>query len=185
MKTLRNLAGRPAATPLAADDVLEFHAGRLLLLLSICGGVTGAISGLTKMAKLDFFVRYPDFFRAVESRGKSPREDGAVEAAMIRHHYGPWDKRYYHLLAYLEARQLISVSLTGRAYRIALTALGKTTAKKLVGSDSFADLLKHMRDVNEKFGRKTGNELKTLIYETFGEEVAEQELGSVISGGAR
>ncbi|WP_439370884.1 hypothetical protein [Bradyrhizobium sp. DASA03120] len=185
MKTLRNLAGRPAAAPLVADDVLEFHAARLLLLLSTCGGATGAISGLTKMAKLDFFVRYPDFFRAVESHGKSTREDGAVEAAMIRHHYGPWDKRYYHLLAYLEARQLISVSLTGRAYRIALTALGKTTAKKLVGSDSFADLLKHMRDVNEKFGRKTGNELKTLIYETFGEEVAEQELGSVISGGAR
>jgi hypothetical protein len=185
MKTLRNLAGRPAAVPLVADDVLEFHAGRLLLLLSICGGATGAISGLTKMAKLDFFVRYPDFFRAVESRVKSPREDGAVEAAMIRHHYGPWDKRYYHLLAYLEARQLISVSLTGRAYRIALTALGKTTAKKLVGSDSFADLLKHMREVNEKFGRKTGNELKTLIYETFGEEVAEQELGAVISGGRR
>jgi hypothetical protein len=104
---------------------------------------------------------------------------------MIRHHYGPWDKRYYHLLAYLEARQLISVSLTGRAYRIALTALGKTTVKKLVGSDSFADLLKHMREVNEKFGRKTGNELKTLIYETFGEEVAEQELGAVISGGRR
>jgi hypothetical protein len=185
MKTLRNLAGRPAASPLVADDVLEFHAGRLLLLLSICGGTTGAISGLTKMAKLDFFVRYPDFFRAVQSRGKSPREDGAVEAAMIRHHYGPWDKRYYHLLAYLEARQLISVSLRGRSYRIALTALGKTIAKKLVSSDSFADLLKHMRDVNEKFGRKTGNELKTLIYETFGEEVAEQELGSVISGGAR
>jgi hypothetical protein len=185
MKTLRNLAGRPAAAPLVADDVLEFHAGRLLLLLNICGGATGAISGLTKMAKLDFFVRYPDFFRAVESRGKSPREDGAVEAAMIRHHYGPWDKRYYHLLAYLEARQLISVSLTGRAYRIALTALGKTTAKKLVGSESFADLLEHMREVNEKFGRKTGNELKTLIYETFGEEVAEQELGAVISGGAR
>jgi hypothetical protein len=182
MKTLRNLAGRPAAAPLAADDVLEFHAGRLLLLLSVCGGTTGAIGGLTKMAKLDFFVRYPDFFRAVQSRGKSPREEGAVEAAMIRHHYGPWDKRYYHLLAYLEARQLISVRLTGRAYRIALTPLGKTIAKKLVGNDAFADLLKHMRDVNEKFGRKNGNELKNLIYETFGEEVAEKELGTVISG---
>jgi hypothetical protein len=64
MKMLRNLAARPAATPLAADDVLEFHAGRLLLLLSTCGGTTGAIGGLTKMAKLDFFVRYPDFFQS-------------------------------------------------------------------------------------------------------------------------
>jgi hypothetical protein len=182
MKTLKNLAGRPAAAPLAADDVLEFHAGRLLLLLGTCGGTAGAISGLTKMAKLDFFVRYPEFFKTVESRGKSAREEGAVEAAMIRHHYGPWDKRYYHLLAYLEARQLISVSLTGRAYRIALTPTGKIAAKRLAASDAFADLLEHMREVNAKFGRKTGNELKNLIYETFGEEVAEQELGSVISG---
>lgn len=182
MKSLRNLAGRPAASPIAADDVVEFHAGRLILLLSVCGGTTSTIGGLTKMAKLDFFVRYPDFFKAVESRGKSRREESAVEAAMIRHHYGPWDKRYYHLLGYLESRQLISVKLTGRTYRIALTPLGKTTAKELIGNDAFSDLLKHMREVNEQFGKKSGNELKNLIYETFGEEVAQQELGAVISG---
>ncbi len=28
---------------------------------------------------------------------------------MIRHHYGPWDKRYYHILAYLESKQLIQI----------------------------------------------------------------------------
>jgi hypothetical protein len=185
MKTLRNLAGRPAAAPLTADDVLEFHAGRMLLLLGVCGGTAGAISGLTKMAKLDFFVRYPEFFSAVASRGKSRPQEGAVEAAMVRHHYGPWDKRYYHLLAYLEARQLITVSLTGRSYRIALTATGKMAVKQLAASDAFADLLKHMRQVNDRFGRSTGNQLKTLIYETFGEEVAGQALGTIISGGQR
>jgi hypothetical protein len=184
MKSLRNLASRPVATPLAADDVVEFHAGRLLLLLSTCGGSTGAISGLTKMAKLDFFVRYPDFFRMVETRGQAPKATGAVEAAMVRHHYGPWDKRYYHLLSYLEARQLIAVKLRGKSYRIALTALGRQTAKKLAGSEAFRDLLAHMQEVNEKFGRKTGNELKNFIYETFGEEVAEQKLGNVIVGAA-
>ena len=47
-------------------------------------------------------------------------------------------------------------------------------------NDAFRDLTIHMQKVNEKFGRKTGNELKTLIYETFSEEVAEQPLGSVI-----
>ena len=31
-KSLKNLADRPAAAPLVADDILEFHAGRLLLL---------------------------------------------------------------------------------------------------------------------------------------------------------
>jgi hypothetical protein len=185
MKSLKNLANRPAAAPLPADDVLEFHAGRLLLLLSTCGGSTGTINGLTKMAKLDFFVRYPDFFSAALAKGlrrKAVRTD-AVEAAMIRHHYGPWDKRYYHILAYLESRRLIKIIMTGKTRRIGLTALGKTAAKKLLGKEAFSEVIGHMRNVNEALGTKTGNELKTMIYDLFGEEVADQPLGQVISGG--
>ena len=101
---------------------------------------------------------------------------------MVRHHYGPWDKRYYHLLSYLEARQLISVRPSSRSYRISLTSLGKSTAKKLLGVKAFQELLEHMREVNQKFGKKTGNELKNLIYETFDQEVADEQLGRVISG---
>ncbi len=61
MKSLKNINDLPAGVPLAADDLLEFHAARLLLLFKVCG-VAGRIDGLTKMAKLDFFVRYPQFF---------------------------------------------------------------------------------------------------------------------------
>jgi DNA-binding PadR family transcriptional regulator len=184
MKSLKNMGDRPAAAPLAADDILEFHAGRLLLLLSTCGGTTGTINGLTKMAKLDFFVRYPDFFSAALAEGlrrKAVRTD-AVEAAMVRHHYGPWDKRYYHILASLEARRLVTIVMTGRARRIALTALGKATVKKLLANEAFRDVVAHMRNVNAALGRKTGNELKTMIYDLFDEEVADQPLGQVISG---
>jgi hypothetical protein len=184
MKALKNLANRPAAAPLPADDILEFHAGRLLLLLTTCGGSTGTINGLTKMAKLDFFVRYPDFFSAALADGlrrKAIRTD-AVEAAMVRHHYGPWDKRYYHILAYLESRQLIKIIMTGKTRRIGLTALGKGTAKKLLGKEAFSEVIAHMRNVNEALGTKTGNELKTMIYDLFGEEVADRPLGQVISG---
>jgi hypothetical protein len=152
MKSRKNLADRPAAAPLAADDILEFHAGRLLLLLITCGGTTGTISGLTKMAKLDFFVRYPDFFSAALAEGlrrKAVRTD-AVEAAMVRHHYGP--------------------------------ALGKATVKKLLANEAFRDVVAHMRNVNEALGRKTGNELKRMIYDLFGEEIADQPLGQIIGG---
>jgi hypothetical protein len=182
MKARKNLAHEPAATPLAADDILEFHAGRLLLLLSTCGGTTGSINGLTKMAKLDFFVRYPDFFAAAlaEGRRRKAVRTEAIEAAMIRHHYGPWDKRYYHVLAYLEARRLITIVMTGKTRRLSLTTLGKVTARKLLSKESFQELVAHMRSVNEALGKKNGNELKNLIYELFGEEVAEQPLGSVI-----
>jgi hypothetical protein len=57
-----------------------------------------------KMAKLDFFSRYPDFFEVAraaiapsQSTAEQQETDDTVESAMVRHHYGPWDKRYYHV----------------------------------------------------------------------------------------
>lgn len=184
VKALRNHAARPTGAPLVADDVLEFHAGRLVLLLSTCGGSAGAISGLTKMAKLDFFVRYPDFFDAVRYGPEQRRARGeqAVEAAMVRHHYGPWDKRYYHVLAFLEARELITVRKSTKSYRIALTKQGKQAAGRLAEAPAFAALHRSMREVSESLGDKNGNELKNLIYTTFKEEVGRRPMGSTIEG---
>ena len=75
--------------------------------MHICGKA-GRIDGLTKMAKLDFFTRYPDFFEVARAAVETHAESGsvgtadAVESSMVRHHYGPWDKRYYQVLAHLE-----------------------------------------------------------------------------------
>ena len=109
MKSIKQIGFAPVSLPLSADNIVEFHAARIFLLISLCG--TGnRIDGLTKMAKLDFFVRYPDFFAVAKNTSPPVAESNdTVRSAMIRHHYGPWDKRYYHVLAYLEARQLIEV----------------------------------------------------------------------------
>jgi hypothetical protein len=180
MKALSKFARQPAAAPLIADDVLEFHAGRIALLLSECGGTTATINGLTKLAKLDFFVRYPDFFSAVAKKAPQRVGDNPVETAMVRHHYGPWDKRYYHVLAYLESRSLISVKKSGKSYKISLTKTGKTAANSLKQSSAFGALVAQMRDVAETLGGKTGNELKNLIYTSFSEEVAKRPMGAII-----
>ena len=184
MKSLRHMAEQPAAVPLVADDVLEFHAGRLMLLFYICGGAATAINGLTKMAKLDFFVRYPDFFDvAVNTGGSALNRSGAVEAAMVRHHYGPWDKRYYHVLAYLESRGLVTIKSSGKlgnSFRISLTKNGKSIAHRLSESPAFSGLRKHMETVFERLGARSGNQLKKLIYSTFDDEVASKPLGHII-----
>lgn len=187
MKSIRHLASYPASLPLAADDILEFHAARLLLLLEVCG-TAGRIDGLTKMAKLDFFNRYPDFFAAA-SAAKSAgapsiqpmRHAGdTVESAMIRHCYGPWDLRYYHILAYLEAKQLIAITKQKNAYQIALTNLGRERAKILVSRPSFGSIVDRMRQVKQQFGKMTGNSLKQLIYSMFQKEVVERPFGELI-----
>lgn len=189
MKSLNRLGARPASLPLAADDVLEFHAARLLLLMHICG-IAGRIDGLTKMAKLDFFARYPDFFEVARAAvGKAPeRTDDdvsqpavdAVEASMVRHHYGPWDKRYYHVLAALESKQLIHVVKQKKSYQISLTHLGRERAKMIAERPSFTPLVQRMRQVKSVFGSRSGTFLKDLIYRLFDAEVGRREMGKVI-----
>jgi hypothetical protein len=186
MRSIATLGSTPAGLPLAADDIVEFHAARLLLLLKVCG-IKGRIDGLTKLAKLDFFCRYPDFFevaKAAQSHNAStePQQtnDHRIESAMVRHHYGPWDKRYYHVLAFLEANQLIEVVKEGRSYRISLTDEGDSRSVQLSSRPSFEPLVLRMRDVKRTFGSKTGNALKTLIYKLFDTEVGSRPLGERI-----
>jgi hypothetical protein len=182
MKSIHNLARQPASVPLVADQVLEFHAARLLLLLKICG-VAGRIEGLTKLAKLDFFVRYPQFFATLAEKlgAAAPARTAHVESSMVRHHYGPWDKRYYHVLAYLKAKGLITVEKEGKGFTFRLTDAGKAVAATLASKPSFAGLTVQMAEVKKLLGGKAGTTLKNLVYETFDKEVAQRSLGEVIA----
>lgn len=187
MKSIKRIGFRPASLPLSADDVVEFHAARLLLLTKVCG-TANRLDSLTKMAKLDFFVRYPEFFEVARAATTSnsdpdvpaPAEADAVESAMVRHHYGPWDKRYYHILAYLEANRLITVAKHQSSYRIALTDLGIERAKSLAARPSFATLVERMREIKKTFGARSGTYLKDLIYRLFDEEVGQRPMGQMI-----
>lgn len=181
MKSLKNINDVPAGLPLAADDLLEFHAARLILLFKVCG-VSGRIDGLTKMAKLDFFVRYPQFFneacRALGLQAESA--ETTVESSMIRFHYGPWDDRYYHVLSYLEATGLIEVAKVKNAFTLKLTEKGQGVAAQLVGDSSYSSLVDQMKRVKQTLGGKAGSTLKKLIYAVFDKEVGQRSMGETI-----
>jgi hypothetical protein len=182
MNATTSLTRYPAGLPLTADQITEFHAARILLLFHLCG-LKNQVVGLTKLAKLDFFVRYPDFFqraaRHLEKQSDQPAVS-IVESAMVRHHYGPWDARYYQVLAFLEGRELIAVERHDKTFIFSLTGAGFGLAKRLKGEPAYQDLCTHMKAVKKLFGKKRGNVLKNLIYELFDEEVAELPLGQVI-----
>jgi hypothetical protein len=182
MKSISNLGLQPASLPVVADDLLEFHAARLLLLFRLCG-TRNRIDGLTKMAKLDFFVRYPQFFnRVCEHLGEAAAsQTDAVESSMVRFHYGPWDRRYYHVLAYLEAKNLITVTKEkANAFTFALTDEGKVTADTLRKKDAFSGITGQMVRVKRVLGGKSGSWLKNLVYEVFSAEVATKSFGDII-----
>jgi len=181
VKSITTLGSCPVGIPVIADEILEFHAARLVLLLQVCG-THSRIDGLTKLAKLDFFVRYPQFFNEMCARlgVAATARTSSVESAMIRFHYGPWDQRYYHLLAYLEGKGLLRVRRDRNAYTFELTERGKQAADILVKKNSFAQIVAQMRSVKSVLGKKSGSALKRLVYDVFRDEVANKPIGEVI-----
>ena len=152
---------------------LDFHLGRVLMLLRHFGPYEARpLRSLTKLAKLDFLLRYPMFTdRLLEKRhvnwalGTEPTdaERVAVESRMVRYKYGPWDDRYYSVLGALCGLGLVGVQRDGAAITAFLTDQGRSLAASLAqteewgGTDARAGLLKETFDLS-------GNALKKLIY---------------------
>jgi hypothetical protein len=180
LKSIHELEQLPAGVSLLADDIIEFHADRLLLLLGLCGD-SNRIDGLTKLAKLDFFVRYPQFFdkACVVSREQVQSASASIESSMVRHHYGSWDHRYYEILAYLRSRGLIQITKEGNTYKFKLTSAGKQRMQQLANEPAYDQLCKQMHRVKSVFGNRSGSTLKTLIYKIFKQEVAQKSIGKV------
>lgn len=188
MKSIKHVGHTPAGVSVLSDDLVEFHASRLMLLIFICGTKSKKekivrIEGLTKLAKLDFFLRYPEFFqRASQHLGKSVSagSDLAVESKMIRFHYGPWDQRYYQVLPFLEARGLLRITRDKTTYNFCLTEIGADICTKLSANESFKELTTNLHEIKTVLGGYNGTKLKNLVYELFQEEVANKGLNYTI-----
>jgi hypothetical protein len=179
----------PSGIALIADDVIEFHASRILLLLHLCGSMNKAkqllrVEGLTKLAKLDFFIRYPEFFRKallhLKKEEQVAEHKGGVESRMIRYHYGPWDERYYQLLPYLESKGLVTIVKTGNTYSFYLSEKGKSVSTGLIADPDFAELVKNIKAVDKLLSKYTGSQLKDLVYHLFTKEVSDKKYGELI-----
>lgn len=159
----------------------ELHAARLLMLISAFSGVSrnDKIEGLTKLAKLDFLLRYPVMLkRALEAKGHSTKyvqledhERLSVESKMVRYRFGPWDHRYREYLNILVAKELVEIDIEGRKVVISVTARGHELAEKLSSGPLFQDysrrciLLKRYFDIQ-------ATTLMRFIYATFPEVVS-------------
>lgn len=176
MKSFGNLGVVPNGVPIPADQILEGHAARLLILLSETG-TKGRINGLTKLAKLDFFLRYPEFLAKVTG---TATPDLVPEPTMIRFHYGPWDPRYYQILPYLESRGLINIKHSKQAYAFMLTHSGYTLVSRLRSQPELDTTFSQAQAVGKEFGHKSGTQLKNLVYSTFETEVSNLALGEYI-----
>jgi len=157
------------------------HEARLLVLLQAFSDKEegGAIEGLTKLAKLDFLLRYPVMLeRALAAKNRSIRdvmledyERHSVESAMVRYRFGPWDHGYRQYLNALIAKGLASVSVEGRKVVIAITPEGGEVAQRLAADDLFEPYVRRARLLRRHFD-VTGTSLMRFVYSTFPEVVS-------------
>lgn len=169
----------PLERALQQED-LAYHQARVLLLVHAVAttpGHSGKLDGLTKLAKLDFLLRYPALAPAVldnldpnDPRLRLAHQDTSapteVEAPMTRYKYGPWDDRYYAVIGALVGRGLVRYS-KGRRGSVALapTAQGRKLANDLTLSPLWSVIRDRSQAVAEASARMTGSTLKDLIYE--------------------
>lgn len=158
----------------------EYHSARLLMLIDSIASRSGSLDGLTKLAKLDFLVRYPLMLRQLltsdavdisEIDGTDVLPSGnTVESRMIRYKYGPWDNLYYPLIGALVSRGLVE-STEGRG-RLALrpTARGREVAAALRESSSWVGVAARCELVANYYNL-SGNALKDRIYSDLPEVV--------------
>lgn len=163
------------------DESPTLHTARLLILIEAFseGDLADSIEGLTKLAKLDFLLRYPVMLeRALEAKGKSIRdvqledhERTSVESQMVRYRFGPWDHRYREFLNILVAKDLASVALEGRKVVISATEKGKQRAVQLSAEPLFQQYSRRAKLLKRHFDISATNLMK-FIYDTFPEIIS-------------
>ncbi|GGM86283.1 hypothetical protein ACFFX1_34200 [Dactylosporangium sucinum] len=159
---------------------LAYHQARVLLLVAATAAErehNRKLDGLTKLAKLDFLLRYPALASVVldpldrhDPRLHLSDEDmldpTAVEAPMTRYKYGPWDDRYYAIIGALVGRGLLRY-VRGRQGSVALapTVAGRKVAAEMAGSAEWSEIADRSQAIAQASGGLTGNALKELIYQ--------------------
>lgn len=153
------------------------HFARILVLLrAFMKEDRSAIEGITKLAKLDFLLRYPTYFEtALLARGVARRnlvglehERNTIEASMVRFKFGPWDHRYRRFLNIMAAKGLVRISIVGRKISIDLTDKGLELAGSLSVRPEFSQLAKRS-DLLSRHLDLGATYLMNFIYETFPE----------------
>ncbi len=159
---------------ITAEQTDDAHLARLLLLLyQRSDKKCDAVNGITKLAKMDFLLRYPKYLqRVVDNKFKRPfevvrqsYEEDTVESRMIRFRYGPWDHRYRRWIGLLLAKGMVATYVEGRTVYVKLTNKGKLIAKRFSESDDFKDLSLRSSQVERAVGAMSGTALKDKIYE--------------------
>ncbi|MCP4179175.1 MAG: hypothetical protein GY756_15555 [bacterium] len=160
---------------LKAEKSSNYHIIRLLILLSSLKDGK-SIAGLTKLAKLDFLLRYPNCLERALNKINyqkniqiSQIEKNTIETTMIKYNYGPWDKRYRFWISIMQAKDLISVFTKGKTVYISINDNGRKLVSDLYKKPVFATYFERSNVIIKKFNSLSSKKMLELIYDVFPE----------------
>jgi hypothetical protein len=169
-----------------SENCDDLHLARLLVLLGSADArkttpatKAKAVEGITKLAKLDFLLRYPTCLeRALRvlawtdaDVAVQPRERTSIETKMIRFRYGPWDARYRRWLGLLAARGLVVLGVEGNTVQIGLTDAGRALSAQVRSESLFAELVRRSDLTVKAVGGMSATRLKDFVYQAIPEIV--------------
>jgi len=157
---------------ISLNENYELHLVRILILLYVISGKNrDKISGITKLVKLDFLLRYPTILQEFLLTKKNLQieiyeyEKDNIESKMIRFKYGPWDHRYRLFLALLEAKNLINTNIHKKTTEIMLTEKGYDVSSKLLNNEEFQIYFERSKIIKTYFSSYSGTTIANMIYE--------------------
>ena len=147
---------------------------RLLLLIEAFSRGSKVLEGRTKLAKLDFLLRYPSYcaralqIRCPELVGTTEGPEPDLESRMVRYRFGPWDPAYYGLLGRLIGKGLVRPAPFSRGIGYRATDKGRAIAVAMGGEAAWLDTAERIKLLRQHFNLSGAN-LKKFIYEHFPE----------------
>ena len=147
---------------------------RLLLLIEAFSRRTKVLEGRTKLAKLDFLLRYPTYYERALHIRRPELEHGAevpepdLESRMVRYRFGPWDPAYFALLGRLVGKGLVLPAPYARGIGYRVTENGREMAGALKDEPAWTDTSDRIELLRKHFDL-SGATLKKFIYDNFPE----------------
>ena len=170
--------------PRTREKLYSEDEARLLILIGAFSRGSVGLVGRTKLAKLDFFLRYPAYLRtalrlkAPDVVLDDPDESIDVESRMIRYRFGPWDPKYFLIISRLVGTDLIEIVETPHGMGFKENSTGKDVLNKLVTFEDWAPTFARAKIVKQHFDL-SGKRLKEFIYGAF-PEIVDKRWGEAI-----
>ena len=147
---------------------------RLLLLIEAFSRRERTMEGRTKLAKLDFLIRYPSYFtRALRIRRPTivfdcVTSEPTIESRMLRYRFGPWDPAHFALLGRLIGKGLVETVPYAHGIGFKVTQKGRNLTTNIKLEPAWNETSERVELLRKHFNL-SGASLKKFIYENFPE----------------